>query len=378
MVSRNLPLIQNQKSTIQNRVRHRRTVAAVLVAALLCALLTGCGGKRVSQNGSQTSWWHTYFTEPGANTGTIVKTLVSYINSSKTSIHIAAFEFNLTPVAEALVAAKRRGVDVKWVTDDEHGLKADKEKGRGQFALLKRAGIPVKDDNRTALMHNKFIVFDGKIAWTGSTNLTPNDTEKNNNNVIVFESPQVANIFERQFAELWGGSFDSKSPSEVEAQKVTVNGTPIQVLFSPEDDVASRLLPVIEGAKRSIRFMAFSFTDDKLGAALKSRAKAGVDVKGIFETRGSETEYSELPMLFCAKVPVRQDGNPGTFHHKVFVIDNSTVIAGSYNFSSNADKSNSENAVILTNPSIAAEYAKEFERRWAEAKEPAAPKMKCR
>ncbi len=378
MVPRNLPPIQNPQSKIQNRGPHRRTVAAVLVAALICALLTGCGGKRVSQPGSQTSWWRTYFTEPGANSGTIVKTLVSSINSAKTSIHIAAFEFNLTPVADALVAAKKRGVDVKWVTDDEHGLKADTEKGRGQFALLKQAGIPLKDDGRRALMHNKFIVFDGKIVWTGSTNLTVNDTERNNNNVIVFESPQVANIFERQFAELWGGSFDSKSPSEVEAQKVTVSGTPVQVLFSPEDDVASRLLPVIQGAKRSIRFMAFSFTDDNLGAAIKSRAKAGVDVKGIFETRGSETQYSELPVLFCAKVPVRQDGNPGTFHHKVFVIDSSTVITGSYNFSSNADKSNSENAVILTNPAIATEYTKEFERRWAEAKEPAAAKMKCR
>ncbi|MCU0517858.1 MAG: phospholipase D-like domain-containing protein [Oscillatoria sp. Prado101] len=352
----------------------RRTVAAVLVAALICALFTGCGGKPPSK----ASWWHIYFTDPGANNGTIVKTLVSYINSAKTSIHIAAFEFNLTPVADALVAAKKRGVDVKWVTDDEHGLKADKEKGRGQFALLQKAGIPLKDDGRQALMHNKFIVIDGKIAWTGSTNLTVNDTERNNNNVIVFDSSQVANIFERQFAELWAGKFDSKSPSEVEAQKVTVNGTPIQVLFSPEDDVASRLLPVIQSAKRSIRFMAFSFTDDNLGDALKTRAKAGVDVKGIFETRGSETQYSELPMLFCAKVPVRQDGNPGTFHHKVFVIDNSTVITGSYNFSRNADKSNSENAVILTNPSIATEYTKEFERRWAEAKEPAAAKMKCR
>lgn len=361
--------ITNTEKTQTRRFWSQVAASAVLAIALIWGL-SGCGL-------FQKPWWHTYFTEPGQNKDTIVQALVTYINNSQRSIHIAAFEFNLTPVAKALIAAQKRGVDVKWITDDEHGLLADKEKGRGQFAELKRSRIPVKDDNRPALMHDKYIIFDSQIVWTGSTNLTTNDILKNNNNVIVLESPQVASIFERQFQERWAGKFDSSTPSTVESQKVTVSGTPIQVLFSPEDDAASRLLPVVENAKSSIRFMAFSFTDDKLGAAIASRAKAGVDVKGIFETRGSETQYSELPLLFCAGVPVRQDGNPANLHHKVFVIDNRTVIAGSYNFSSNADKNNNENALIVENSDMAAEYLGEFDRLWAIARQPDAAKMKC-
>jgi phosphatidylserine/phosphatidylglycerophosphate/cardiolipin synthase-like enzyme len=69
-------------------------------------------------------------------------------------------------------------------------------------------------------------------------------------------------------------------------------------------------------------------------------------------------------------VPVRQDGNPGTFHHKVFVIDEQTLITGSLNFSENADDSNDENVVIISNGDIAAQYVQEFDRRWAEATEP--------
>jgi phosphatidylserine/phosphatidylglycerophosphate/cardiolipin synthase-like enzyme len=235
----------------------------------------------------------------------------------------------------------------------------------------------VRDDGRSALMHNKFWIFDRKTVWTGSTNITVNGMLHNNNNVIVIESPELADIYEREFAEMWAGKFGPKSPSTLDAQTLTIDGTPIQVLFAPEDKVASHLVPLIEQAQKSIRFMAFSFTHPGLGDAVLARAKAGVDVRGIFETRGSETKYSELPALYCAHVPVRQDGNPATFHHKVFVIDDKMVITGSFNFTDNADQSNDENVIIVTHSGIAAQYLQEFERRWAEAHEPDPADMGC-
>jgi len=329
-------------------------------------------------------WWQVYFTDPQKVndpdnlSGSIPEKLIALIDNAQRTIHIASFEFNLTPVAEALIAAHKRGVEVRWVTDDEHGIEADEEEGHGQFKMLKKAGIEVKDDGRGALMHDKFWIFDGQMVWTGSTNITVNGNFRNNNNVIVIDSPELAAIYEREFAEMWEGEFGPTSPSTVDDQAVTIDGTPIQVLFAAEDEVASRLVPLIEGAQRTVRFMAFSFTHEALGAAVLDRAKAGVDVKGIFETRGSETEYSELPILYCAEVPVRQDGNPGTFHHKVFVIDGEFVITGSLNFSNNADESNDENVLVIANRDIAAQYLEEFERRWAEAVEPDKADMKCK
>lgn len=324
----------------------------------------------------RSDWWEVYFTDPTTInnpenlTGSIPEKLIAYINGAQKSIHIAAFEFDLPPVAEALIAAHRRGVDVRWVTDDEHGIAADEEKERGQFAMLREAGIEVRDDGRSALMHNKFWIFDGQIVWTGSTNVTKNCNFRNNNNVIVLKSPDVAAIYEREFAEMWEGKFGPRSPSTVEQQSVVIDGTPIQILFASEDKAISRIIPLVEAAKKSIRIMAFSFTHSDLGQAVLARAKAGVDVKSIFETRGSETEHSELSVLFCAGFPARQDGNPGTFHHKVFVIDDEIVVTGSLNFSDNADTSNDENVVILTNKEIATLYLEEFDRRWEEAKEP--------
>ena len=335
--------------------------------------------------GSGGSWWTVYFTDrntinnPQNLAGSIPEQLIALINSAESSIHIAAFEFNLTPVAEALIAAHQRGVEVEWMTDDENGIDADTEKGHGQFAMLEKAGIEVKDDGRSALMHNKFIIFDGQTVWTGSTNLTENGNFRNNNNVIVIRSTKVAEMFEREFSEMWDdGLHGPKSPSTVELQSTRIDGTPVQVLFAAEDKAISKIIPLVQGAQKSVRFMAFSFTHDALGAAVLERAKAGVDVAGIFETRGSETEYSELAPLFCAGVPVRQDGNPGTFHHKVFIIDDQIVITGSLNFSENADESNDENVVILTNTDIAKLYLQEFDRRWAEGATPNKADMNCK
>ena len=329
------------------------------------------------------SWWQVYFTEPDTinssenPVGSIMEKLIERINQAENSIHIASFEFDLKPVAEALIAAEQRAVEVLWITDDENGIEADAMESR-LFPLMKKGGVEIKGDNRSALMHNKFWIFDGKTVWTGATNITENGIFKNNNNVIVIESQALARIFEREFAEMWDGHFGPTSPSTVSSQSVTIEETPIQVLFASEDEVMQQLIPIIEEAQQNIRFMAFSFTDDELGNAIVERAQSGVDVKGIFETRGSETESSEMERLYCAKVPVLQDGNPSTFHHKVFVIDDEIVITGSLNFSKNADESNDENVVILANPEIAAAFLNEFETRWQEAKEPPAGTFDCR
>jgi len=103
------------------------------------------------EKGAPETWWEVYFTDPPQVNnpdqwqGSIEEVLISHIAQAEFSIDIAAFEFNLTPVAEALLAAHQRGVTIRWITDDEHGIGADEEEGRGQFALLQKAGIEVKD-----------------------------------------------------------------------------------------------------------------------------------------------------------------------------------------------------------------------------------------
>ncbi len=328
-------------------------------------------------------WWEVYFTDPltinnpDALAGSIEERLIGFIDNAQISIHTASFEFNLTPVAEALIAAKNRGVDVKWMTDDKNGLNYDTQPGRGQFSLLQAAGVEVKADNRAALMHNKFWIFDQQIVWTGSTNATVNGIFKQNNNVLVIRSPEIAFIFEREFQEMWSGQFGRRAPSTLGNQWAILDGSPIQVLFSAEDNAVANLIALVADAQTSIRFLAFSFTDYPLAQAMIGRAKAGVDVRGVFETFGSNSDRSELKTFWCAGVPVRQDGNGSFLHHKVIVIDDSIVATGSLNFSSNADEDNEENVVILDNPEVATLYLQEFEKLWSQAPDVRAGTFTC-
>lgn len=330
------------------------------------------------------TWWEVYFTDP-VNIknpddwqASIEGRLIEKINAARTSIHIVSFEFDLTRVAEALIAARQRGVDVKWVTDDEHGLEADEEPGHGQFEMLTEAGIEVRSDTRSALMHNKFWIFDGQTVWTGSTNITENGVYKQDNNTIVIQSPELAGIYEAEFQEMWDGEFGPRSPSQIERQSVTVHGSPIQVVFTSEDPaIELAIIPVVNSATQSIRFLAFSFTDYPLANAMIQRSQDGVDVAGVFERVGSDTDSAELKTLYCAQVPVRRDGNGSFMHSKVIVVDERYVITGSLNFSTNAEESNDENVIIIDNPEIAKLYMRDFERVWSIATDPEPDSFPC-
>ena len=317
------------------------------------------------------NWYEVYFTDPltindpNNPIGSIEEKLLGFINAAQVSIHIASFEFNLPRVADALIAAKARGVDVRWVTDNENGLDIDANPNRGQFTRLMAGGVEVKDDaGRSALMHNKFWIFDRQILWTGSTNITVNGIYKQNNNVILIRSPEIAAIYEREWEELWTGQLGRRAPSTMNSQWAILDGTPIQVIFSPEDGAVSYLVAMLNDAQVSIRFLAFSFTDYPMAQAMVTRAQNGVDVQGVFETFGSNSPRSELKTLWCAGLPVRQDGNGSFLHDKVIIIDNSIVVTGSLNFSSSADEDNEENVIIIDNPGIAALYLQEYQKNW--------------
>jgi len=333
---------------------------------------------------TETSWWQVYFTDPltindpNNRAGSIEEKLIERIDAAQTSIHIASFEFDLTPVAEALINAHNRGVDVRWVTDNEYGLEEDGDPGHGQFAMLQNAGIEVRADTRTALMHNKFWIFDDQILWTGSTNITVNGIFVQDNNTIVFESPELATIYEREFQEMWDGKFGPRSPSQLSEQSIVVNGTPIQVIFTSEDHaLETTIVPLVASANSSIRFLAFSFTDFPLADAMIQRANQGVSVAGVMDKTQSGGTGSELKTLYCANIPVRQDGNPQFMHNKIIIVDDRYVVTGSLNFSTSAEESNDENVIIIDNPEIASLYIQDFEKVYSQGTAPDPAKVTC-
>jgi phosphatidylserine/phosphatidylglycerophosphate/cardiolipin synthase-like enzyme len=101
-----------------------------------------------------------------------------------------------------------------------------------------------------------------------------------------------------------------------------------------------------------------------------ARSTAGVTVRGVFETTGSQTSSSQFGPLHKAGLEIYTDGNPWVMHHKVIIVDGHIVIFGSYNFTASANTSNNENLLIIDDQQLAQAFEVEFARIVAVAQHP--------
>jgi len=337
--------------------------------------------------GASRGFWQVYFTGPTGSrdsstyVGGIDTALIEAIDNVSRTLDIAAFEWKNPAITDAVVRAADRGVRVRMVVDDEHVLEeyedAELFGESNPFGDIVNAGIPYRDDSRSGLMHNKFMIMDSTTVWTGSMNFTMNGTYRNNNNLLALRAQNVVRAYQAEFDEMFDGGEFGSSRSAVNGTSFSQDGVSVQVVFSPEDEPIPVMISELREANSQIRFMTFSFTRDDVGQALVDLAANGIDVEGIFEVRGSRTEFSELPRMFCAGIDVFQDGNSFTFHHKVFIIDDHTVLTGSFNISDNATERNDENLVIIEDRDIAAQYLREYQRVRSQAEVPPAAEITC-
>ncbi len=315
------------------------------------------------------NWYQLYFTSPvypdsAANrpAQSVADPVIAGIASARFTVDAATYEFDLPAMTDALIAAHKRGLTVRLVTDTD-------TMGQDAVRSVAAAGIPVVEDHKSAIMHDKFVIVDSASVWTGSWNFTENDTYRNNNNLINIAAPEMAANYQAEFNEMFEQhEFGAGSPANTPYPQFTVGGALIENYFSPDDGVAQHILAAIQSATRSICFAAFTFTRDDFSQALIERARAGVSVQGVYESRqvaaGSDQSYNALN---GAGLPVLEDGNPYTMHHKFMIIDGSVVVTGSYNFTKAAEQSNDENVLIIHDPAIAAQYLKEFAKVWRQA-----------
>ncbi len=298
------------------------------------------------------------------------------IAAAKKTLDIASFDFNLPSFTDAVVKAKQRGVQVRVVLDEENGSQrlsaSDSPTGQSFDAVraLKNAGITVVDGGRSnGLMHDKFIIIDGAVLYVGSWNMSYNDTYRNNNNLLRIVDNTLVDNYEAKFTELYVDKrFGTRATVGAQTPQTTLDGVPIENYFSPVDDVMQKIIAEVKGAKSSVKFMAFTYTYDDLAQAMIAQQKAGEKVEGVIENRGAS--QGAMPELFCAKVPVEVDGNKYTMHHKVIIIDDNTVITGSFNFTRSADTANDDNVLIIHSSGVAALYDAEFEKVYGAGKTP--------
>jgi phosphatidylserine/phosphatidylglycerophosphate/cardiolipin synthase-like enzyme len=125
--------------------------------------------------------------------------VVKTIESAKNSIRVAAYSFTSKRIAIALLDAQKRGVDVRVV--------AERSNATARYTtatFLANQGVPVRLDYRISVMHDKFLIVDGRTLETGSFNFTGAAEARNAENVLVLHDAALA----QQFGQEWGSALE--------------------------------------------------------------------------------------------------------------------------------------------------------------------------
>lgn len=350
-----------------------RAARFLRLALLLALLLSACGGDipvdepvplppaATAETGAPDSGGSpaitVFFSDPNSssNRGGPDADLAAAIDAARLTVDVAIYDLNLWSIRDALLAAHRRGVQVRMVTESDN-------RDRPEFDELADAGIPILGDRREGLMHHKFVVIDGFQVWTGSMNFTLGSAYNGNNNLLRVDSTRLAENYTHEFEEMFTDDLfgDASARGDTPNPAVTLDGVQVENYFSPDDGVEQHIVDLINNAEQSVYFMTFSFTSNAIGAALLLAQQRGVEVAGVMETTQADNPGSEYEALLDAGIDVRLDGIPGDMHHKVFIIDGEVVITGSYNFSRAAEETNDENVLIIHSVAVAELYLQEL------------------
>jgi phosphatidylserine/phosphatidylglycerophosphate/cardiolipin synthase-like enzyme len=220
-------------------------------------------------------------------------------------------------------------------------------------------------------MHNKFIVLDSDRVWTGSANFSATclGASYNANVSIEINSPALAQVYRREFAQMFTQRLFSTSKKQAVREVPTINykdGSQIRALFSPQDDTIGRgILPFINQARTKLDVAMFYLTEEAVANAMIAARRRGVQVRLIIDAVGAGNQASKHYMLRDAGIHVRVENWGGKMHMKSAVADGKHTIIGSMNWTFTGNARNDENILLIYNNSrLATEMSDYFESLW--------------
>jgi len=312
---------------------------------------------------------------------TFVDTAVAYINRSKYTLDVCMYNYTynsgdgLDAIATAINNAYNRGVVIRWIYDGS---------STNSGLTLLNSNIYTLGSPTTfsyGIMHNKFMAIDvnssnaaDAIVWTGSFNFSRAQSDVDYNNILIVQDKPLALAYYAEFNKMWGGtgvapnlSTSKFGPFKTSSSQTsyTVNGTPIEVSFSPEDNTASRIINSINTCNSDLFFGIYTFTDTMIANRIKSAKNSGKSVRGIMDSYSqSFTPYSTLSPIMGSDLRIYSSS--GTYHNKTILVDaqntgsDPQTITGSHNWSISADTKNDENTLIVHDAVVTNQYYQSF------------------
>ncbi|MFC4769709.1 phospholipase D-like domain-containing protein [Effusibacillus consociatus] len=182
----------------------RKTALGILLLSSM--LSSGCSElTKPTQGSSQMSTGRTlsesiYFTQADEHPERAIR---SVIQNAKSTLDIAIYSITEDSIVKEIVNAKRRGVKVRVITDDQQ---VQNKYQNEDIRKLLSEGIPVKVNSHSGLMHLKMTVADRQVFAVGSFNYTKAASTTNDEVLIVLNDPQGAEKCGREFERMWNDS----------------------------------------------------------------------------------------------------------------------------------------------------------------------------
>lgn len=130
----------------------------------------------------------------------VEKIILNRIKKAKSAVFFMCFSFTSDDIGELLIRRHKDGIKVAGIFEKK-GVSND----YSEYTKMKIEGVPVETDSNVHVMHHKVIIIDGYRVITGSYNLSANANTKNDENVIIIDSTEIAALYMKEFARLYKG-----------------------------------------------------------------------------------------------------------------------------------------------------------------------------
>ncbi len=134
--------------------------------------------------------------------------------------------------------------------------------------------------------------------------------------------------------------------------------------FSPGDMCRNAITKQISTARQELLVCVFTISDDIITESLIAAHRRGVDIRLITDNEKSFDKGSDIDQLAREGISLRMDKSPNHMHHKFMVVDQHSVLTGSYNWTRGAARFNHENIIVTKNPDTVRAFMHEFDKLW--------------
>ena len=158
--------------------------------------------------------------------------IIKAIEEGEQTIYMQAYTFTLAPVAEALIAAKRRGVRIYLIVDEKRYRAGEAPQVDQLEGVIDYIGF----DKARGYAHDKVLIIDGHLVITGSFNFTERAEEVNRENILAIRYlPSLAAKYQAH----WQASYDQiKAAAQSKRKKRLARKSRQQKLLDGEDKLA--------------------------------------------------------------------------------------------------------------------------------------------